>query len=467
MTTKIKPILLAGKEVYPIIEGGKGIAISNGTTAGSFAASNAIGTFSGAFADIYNQDGQVTDYVFNGRTRKERHHELVTMAIQGGIAQARMAYELSKGQGLIHMNILWEQGGAEKIAHGVLSGAAGMIHGVTCGAGMPYGVADIAEQYNIHYYPIVSSMRAFRALWKRSYYRLPHLLGAVVYEDPWLAGGHNGLSNNENPTMPEAPYLRVLELRKYMNEVGLQQTPIIMAGGVWYLDDWQDWIESKELGPVAFQFGTRPLLTQESPISAQWKAKLTQLKEGDIFLNRFSPTGFYSSAVNNDFIKELQGRHIRQVKYASQPEGDLTVALPVGARGRPVYMTAEDRAKSDKWIADGFDEPMKTPDSTLMFVTKLKAQQILTDQINCMGCLSGCKFSNWSDHGEDNNTGRKADPRSFCITKTLQAIAHGGDIDNELMFSGHNAYKFATDPFYQNGFIPTVAQLVERIITGR
>jgi len=38
---------------------------------------------------------------------------------------------------------------------------------------------------------------------------------------------------------------------------------------------------------------------------------------------------------------------------------------------------------------------------------------------------------------------------------------------HNLMFSGHNAYRFALDPFYGNGFIPTVRQLVERILTGR
>ncbi len=92
------------------------------------------------------------------------------------------------------------------------------------------------------------------------------LLGGVVYEDPWLAGGHNGLSNSEDPTRPEDPYPRVLALRKTMREFGLDETPIIMAGGVWWLDEWEDWIDNKELGPIAFQFGTRPLLTQESPI---------------------------------------------------------------------------------------------------------------------------------------------------------------------------------------------------------
>ena len=68
-----------------------------------------------------------------------------------------------------------------------------------------------------------------------------------------------------------------------------------MAGGVWYLRDWNNWIDNPELGQIAFQFGTRPLLTQESPIPEGWKDELTKLEEGDVLLHRFSPTGFYSS----------------------------------------------------------------------------------------------------------------------------------------------------------------------------
>ena len=87
------------------------------------------------------------------------------------------------------------------------------------------------------------------------------------------------------------------------------------------------------------------------------------------------------------------------------------------------------------------------------------------DQINCMGCLSACLFSNWAQN-EQGTTGKKADPRSYCIQKTLQAISHSESVDSELMFAGHNAYRFAEDPFYSNGFIPTVRQLVARIATG-
>jgi nitronate monooxygenase len=371
----------------------------------------------------------------------------------------------------VHANILWEMGGAERVITEVLEQARGLIHGITCGAGMPYRLSDIAARFGVHYYPIVSSARAFSALWKRAYHKAASLLGGVVYEDPWLAGGHNGLSNSEDPTRPEPPFPRVLALRKLMREFGLGDTPIIMAGGVWWLEEWEDWIDNPDLGPIAFQFGTRPLLTKESPIGEAWKQRLLTLKEGDVFLNRFSPTGFYSSAVNNSFIRELRERSDRQVAYVTEPVGEHVAEYGVGPRKRAAFLTQADLERVRGWEAQGYTEALRTPDSTLIFVEPDKAREILADQAGCMGCLSVCRFSNWSQHEADFSTGKKADPRSFCIQKTLQDIAHRADnpeaVEHNLMFSGHNAFRFASDPFYSNGFIPTVKQLVERILTGR
>ena len=461
----LKPILISGREVLPLVEGGKGIAVSNGESSGAWAASGGVGTFSGVNADSYDENGQIVPQIYHGRTRRERHEELISFAIHGAINQAQIAHESANGEGRIHMNVLWEMGGAERILNGVLEGAGGLIHGVTCGAGMPYRVAEICAAHGVYYYPIVSSARAFRALWKRAYHRFREGLGGVVYEDPWLAGGHNGLSNSEDPNLPESPYPRVTELRRLMTEYGLAETPIIMAGGVWYLREWEDWLDNPEIGPVAFQFGTRPLLTRESPISDEWKRRLLTLEEGDVFLNQFSPTGFYSSAVRNPFIKELRERSERQVAYSHSPVGEHEWPFPVGARGRLVYLTAADKLRAEEWVAQGYTDAMRTPDSTLIFVTPAKATEILTDQINCMGCLSACSFSNWAQN-EAGTTGKKADPRSYCIQKTLQAISHSGETEDQLMFAGHNAYRFKSDPFYANGFVPTVQQLVARIQTG-
>ncbi len=459
------PLVISGREVLPLVEGGKGISVSNGESSGAWAASGAVGTFSGVNADSFGADGHPIPQIYHGRTRRERHEELITYAIAGGIHQARMAHDRSNGQGRIHMNVLWEMAAAEQVLHGVLEGARGLIHGVTCGAGMPYKIAEICARYGVYYYPIVSSARAFRALWKRAYHKFSEWLGGVVYEDPWLAGGHNGLSNVEDPDKPEPPRPRVRDLRTMMSEFGVGSTPIFMAGGVWYLRDWEDWIDDPEIGPVAFQFGTRPLLTQESPISDAWKQRLLTLKEGDVFLNHFSPTGFYSSAVRNRFLDELQQRAEHQVAYTVERVGEHVAEFHVGARGRSVYLTSHDRELAQRWVAEGFAEALRTPDSTLIFVTSPKAFEIRTDQINCMGCLSACQFSNWAQT-EQGTTGKKADPRSFCIQKTLQQICHSDDIETELMFAGHNAFKFASDPFYANGYIPTVRELVDRIVTG-
>jgi NAD(P)H-dependent flavin oxidoreductase YrpB (nitropropane dioxygenase family) len=467
----INAIRMGGTEILPLVEGGKGVAISNGVTSGHWAAGGGAGTFSAVNADSYDTEGNAIPQEYHGKTRRARHEELVAFAIEGGVTQARRAYDISGGKGRIHANILWEMGGAERVITGILERTKGIVNGITCGAGMPYRLAEIAARFNVYYYPIVSSGRAFSALWKRAYSKVADLMGGVVYEDPWLAGGHNGLSNSENPQKPESPYPRVLALRKIMREFGLGETPIIMAGGVWALEEWQDWIGNPELGPIAFQFGTRPLLTKESPISDGWKARLLKLKPGDVFLNKFSPTGFYSSAVNNDFIQELRARSERQVAYTAEPVGEHLVEYGVGARKRPVYLTAPDYARVKEWEDAGFSEALRTPDSTLIFVEPGKAEEIHTDQVNCMGCLSQCRFSNWSQEGPDYDNGKKADPRSFCIQKTLQDIAHSeGDeaaLEHNLMFAGHNAYRFASDPFYSNGFIPTVRELVERILTGK
>ncbi len=462
-----KSVILSGKEVLPIIEGGKGVAVSNGLSAGAFAAAGAVGTFSGVNADSYDENGHIIEQIYEkGLSRRERFAKLIDYSIAGGIAQAKIAHDKSEGQGRIFMNILWEAGGAQEVIKNVLDGAKGLIHGVVCGAGMPYKLAEIASSRKVWYYPIVSSSRAFRILWMRAYSKASDFLGGVVYEDPWLAGGHNGLSNAENPDNPQSPYERIKELRDFMNKVGLNETPIIIAGGVWSLSDWQDYIDNPEIGPVAFQMGTRPLLTKESPISEAWRNLLRNLKKGDIGLNRFSPTGFWSSAVKNRFLEELYERSERQIAFKEQPEGELTEALKIGgAASEPVYVSDADNQKAQSWIKEGFSKIVRTPDETIVFLTKEKAKNIRITQAECMGCLSQCRFSNWATN-DDWTTGKLPDPRSYCIQKTLRDIGHGGNPDLNLAFAGHQAWRFAEDPLFKNNQEPSVKDFVQAVMQG-
>ena len=462
----LQTIKMSGKEVLPLIEGGKGISVSSGRSSGAWSKAGGIGTFSGVNADSYDENGKLIPQEYKEKTRTGRHKELIEFSVKGAIDQAKIARDIAGKNAALHVNILWEMGAAETILTQTLEKTKGLIDGVTCGAGMPYKLSEISASFGVYYYPIVSSARAFNALWKRSYRKTSEFLGGVVYEDPWLAGGHNGLSNSENPLEPQAPFPRVLELRKLMNQFKLNNIPIIMAGGVWKLDEWEDWIDNRDLGPICFQFGTRPLLTQESPIPDDWKKRLLTIKPGDVSLHRFSPTGFYSSALRNDFLVELENRSVRQTPYLREQTNEFNEKLEIGPRKRAYYVKHADKSKILEWIKKGFARPLTTPDDTLIWVTLKKARQILKDQIDCMGCLSSCLFSNWSQN-EKGTTGKKADPRSFCIQKTLQRISHGiSSIENELMFAGHSAYRFASDPFYKNGFIPKVKELVDRICKG-
>jgi NAD(P)H-dependent flavin oxidoreductase YrpB (nitropropane dioxygenase family) len=463
----IKPILYAGREVLPLVEGGKGVSATNHLSSGAWAAAGGIGTVSAVNADSYDPEGRIIPQIYHALTRRERHEELIRYAIDGAVQQVQKAYDIASGRGAININVLWEMGGAQRVLHGVLEKTRGLVSGVTCGAGMPYKLSEIAASYGVNYLPIISSARAFSALWKRAYSKAAEWLAAVVYEDPWLAGGHNGLSNAEDPLAPQDPYPRVAALRETMRGGGIADSvPIVMAGGVWNLREWEHWIDNDELGQIAFQFGTRPLLTKESPIPDEWKARLMNLEEGDILLHRFSPTGFYSSAVRNPFLRNLEARSHRQIAFTKEPLGDHAFQLDVGVGNkRNFWVTKGDLLRAREWYAQGYNEALKTPDETLVFVTAEEKHVIRKDQSDCMGCLSQCGFSSWADN-EKNTTGRLADPRSFCIQKTLQDIAHGGSTEDNLMFAGHSAFRFQKDPFYSNGFVPTVKQLVERIQTG-
>jgi NAD(P)H-dependent flavin oxidoreductase YrpB (nitropropane dioxygenase family) len=449
---------ISGTEVLPLAEGGKGISISTGETCGAWAAAGAVGTFSAVNADSYDKNGDAIPQIYHGSARSERRRELIEYAVAGGITQAKIARERSDGKGRIHMNVMWEMGSCEEILTRILEGSKECIHGVVCGAGMPYALGEITSKFGVYYYPIVSSARAFSALFRRSFKKAQDFLGGVVYEDPWLAGGHNGLSNAENPAEPVNPYLRLVDLRKTMNDFGLQSLPIIIAGGVWWLSEWEDYIGNKELGAVAFQFGTRPILTTESPVAKAWQPKLMSLKRGDIKLTQLSPTGFYSSAVNNKMLENLLELQERQAAIVESSP------LVVRVFGREVCVDPSQSEKITSWIANGFSTAMITPDDTVVFVTPQQAEQILRDQKNCCCCLSMCRFSSWCSHKE--STGKIPDPRSFCIQKSLQAAAHGGNLDQSLVFAGHTAYRFGEDPFYENNFIPTTRQLVERIASG-
>ena len=66
------------------------------------------------------------------------------------------------------------------------------------------------------------------------------------------------------------------------------------------------------------------------------------------------------------------------------------------------------------------------------------------------------------------NTTAYTDAAENSVSEYLHGlILESKDIDEVLDgLAGHAAFRFKQDPFYSNGFVPTVKQLVDRILTG-
>jgi nitronate monooxygenase len=151
-------------------------------------------------------------------TRRERHEELISYAIDGAVTQVERAYEMSDGKGAININVLWEMGGAQPILHGVLERTRGKVAGVTCGAGMPYKLSEIAASYGVSYLPIVSSGRAFRALWKRAYSKFADCCRAWSTRIRGSPAGTMASAMPKTRRSRRIPLPRVAELRTMMRD---------------------------------------------------------------------------------------------------------------------------------------------------------------------------------------------------------------------------------------------------------
>lgn len=460
---ELKLLDLCGKNVFPLFEGGRGVNVSNGHTAGAWAKENCVGTFSAVFPDVKDELGNLKSPDILSKSRNERHAEMMEKAIEGCVTQAQIAHEISNGNGLINMNVLWELADSQYLIQNVLERAKGVINGVVSGAGLPIKLAELTSQFKVFYYPIVSSGRALQILIRRGYDKYKEFMGGVVYEDPWFAGGHCGFSNTDEVSKLQSPYEKVVELRKVLNANGLNEVPIIIAGGVWSLADWQDYIDNPEVGNVGFQFGTRPLLTKESPISQAWKKLLMCLDREDVVIQNFSPTGFLSSAIKNNLIRKLFDRTNNEIPFSKEQNAEFSEPIAY-TKNKTYYIRKEDVAKVEEQKKLGKPCLSATPDNTLIFLSKDEKMQCMEDIKDCCGCLSACKFSSWTSHG--GVTGKLPDLRSFCIRKSLIEVGHAGNILDNILFSGKNAFKFKTDPLFNKANWPSVKELIDTIKKG-
>src|SRR5260221_1882609 len=67
----LKPLVISGREVLPLVEGGKGISVSNGESSGAWAAAGGVGTVSGVNPELFDEHGEKIPQIYHRRTRHE------------------------------------------------------------------------------------------------------------------------------------------------------------------------------------------------------------------------------------------------------------------------------------------------------------------------------------------------------------------------------------------------------------
>src|SRR3546814_11313612 len=95
----VNPIRYAGRELLPLIEGGKGVAVSNHASSGAWAAAGGIGTISAVNADSYDPTGKIIPQVYSELSRRGSHEALVDYAIDRGGGQVQRDGDLAGGKG--------------------------------------------------------------------------------------------------------------------------------------------------------------------------------------------------------------------------------------------------------------------------------------------------------------------------------------------------------------------------------
>jgi nitronate monooxygenase len=116
------------------------------------------------------------------------------------------------------------------------------------------------------------------------------------------------------PPRRKYPFPRVLALRMQMREYVTQiKRPIVMAGRRVCFSVWTGLVRQTELGPIAFQFGTRPLVSEGKPDPQAWEDKQRTIKKVDVVFKPVSPTGFITTVV----LQQVHGTTIRRLERKS------------------------------------------------------------------------------------------------------------------------------------------------------
>jgi nitronate monooxygenase len=272
----LRPLVLRGRTLLPILQGGMGVGVSAHRLAGTVAAAGGVGTLSSVDLRRHHPDLMAaTEGMHVGEAAKAAINAANLEALAREIKAARA---LSQGRGLLAINVMRA---VSEYGPSVTTALQHGIDAVVVGAGLPLDLPDLASEHpHALLIPILSDARGVQLLVKK-WERKKRLPDAIIIEHPRLAGGHLGAAKVADLNDPRFEFETVFPaVLEFLKKAGIEKDiPLIAAGGIRSFADIQ---RVQALGATAVQLGTPFAVTEEGDAHPEFKRVLAEARDEDM-----------------------------------------------------------------------------------------------------------------------------------------------------------------------------------------
>lgn len=307
--TSLKPLTIRNKQLLPVVQGGMGVGISAHSLAGTVASENAIGTI--ASVDLRHLHEDLMEKSKQAKCTED-YDVLNLIALDREI---KKALEISKGRGLISVNVMKALEGHKKYVKQACESGA---HVITMGAGLPLDLPEmVSEHPNVALLPILSESRGISIMLKK-WIKKCRLPDGIVIEHPRHAAGHLGATKRDDINNSKYEFPRVIEeTLKIFKDLALEseKIPLIVAGGINSFEKVKRYLG---LGASAVQVGTAFAVTKESDPHPNFKEVLANAKPDEV-VEFMSVAGLPARGVLTPFLKSYL---VREEKLQANAKAD-------------------------------------------------------------------------------------------------------------------------------------------------
>jgi len=272
----LRPLLLAGKVLLPVVQGGMGVGISAHRLAGTVASLGGVGTISSV--DLRRLHPDLLQRTLDAGQNESTKAVVDAANLEALAREIAAARELSQGRGLLAINVMRAVG---EYAPSVRKALECGIDAVVVGAGLPLDLPELAQDHpRALLVPILSDARGV-ALVVKKWERKKRLPDAIVIEHPRLAGGHLGAARIADLGDARFEFENVIpQSLAFLRSAGIErEIPLITAGGI---RSFADIARVQALGAAAVQLGTPFAVTAEGDAHPEFKRVLAEAKDEDM-----------------------------------------------------------------------------------------------------------------------------------------------------------------------------------------